>query len=123
VAFGTRRLAGGRNQNKIRLDRVLLRRGRRLQEVLQCGVPNVLLLGVSGLLEGGIVGSKLESVTFTQARQSLLSQRSEVRNIIKTRQNHPGKKFDSKSLTAYQGRNLEESSSPLVEEGGCPEVW
>jgi hypothetical protein len=68
VAFGTSRLARGRNQNKIRLDCILLQRGRRLREVLQCGVPNVLLLRVSGLLEGGIVGSKLESITFTQAR-------------------------------------------------------
>jgi hypothetical protein len=66
--FGTRRLAGGRNQNKIGLDRILLRRGRQLQRVLQCGVPNVLLLRVGGLLEDGIVGSKLESITITQAR-------------------------------------------------------
>jgi hypothetical protein len=122
VAFGTSRLARGRNQNKIRLDHILLRRGRRLREVLQCGIPNVLLLRVGGLLEGGIMGSKLESITFTQARRSLLSRRSEVCNVIKTRRNHPGKKFDSKSLTTYQGRSLEESSSPLAEEDECPEV-
>jgi hypothetical protein len=65
MAFGTRRLPGGRNQNKIGLDRILLQRGRRLWEVLQCGVPNVVLLRVSGLLEGGIVGSKLEPITIT----------------------------------------------------------
>jgi hypothetical protein len=68
MAFGTRGLARRRNQNKIRLDRLLLWRGRRLQEVFQCGIPNVLLLRVIGLLKGRVVGSKLESFTITQAR-------------------------------------------------------
>jgi hypothetical protein len=52
MAFGTRRLARGRNQDKVGLDHILLRRGRRLREILQYGIPNVFLLRVGGLLEG-----------------------------------------------------------------------
>jgi hypothetical protein len=104
MAFGTRRLAGGRNQNKIGLDRILLQRGRRLREVLQCGVPNVLLLRVSGVLKSGIMGSKLESITITQARRSFLGRRSEVCNVIKMRQSHLGKKFDSKILRRIKAK-------------------
>jgi hypothetical protein len=44
MAFRTGRFTRGRNQNKLRLGRILLRRGRRLREVLQRGIPNVLLL-------------------------------------------------------------------------------
>jgi hypothetical protein len=44
MAFGTRRLAGGGNQDKIGLDRILLWRGRWLWEVLQRRVPGVFLL-------------------------------------------------------------------------------
>jgi hypothetical protein len=114
VAFGTRRLARGRNWNKIGLDHILLRRRQKLQEVLQCGVPNILLLRVSSLLEGGIMGSKLESISFAQARRSLLSQRSKVCNVIKTRRDQTGKKFDSKILRRIKA---EVWKSPL------PHAW
>jgi hypothetical protein len=60
MSFGPRRLVGGRNQNKIGLSRALFRRGRWLQEVLQRRVLGIFLLRVGGLLEGGIVASKLE---------------------------------------------------------------
>jgi hypothetical protein len=100
MAFRTGRFTRGRNQNKLRLGRILLRRGRQLWEVLQRDIPNVLPLRVSGLLESRVVGSKLESLTLAQARRSLLSQRSETRDAINTRQNHPGKKFDRESYDA-----------------------
>jgi hypothetical protein len=104
MAFGTRRLARGRNQNKIGFNHILLQRGRRLREVFQCGIPNVLLLRVSGLLEGRVVGSKLESFTITQARRSFLSRRSEVCNTIKTRQSRLGKKFKSEILRRIKAK-------------------
>jgi hypothetical protein len=56
MAFGTGRFIGGRNQNKLKLGSILLWRGYRLREVLQRGIPNVLLLQVSGLLKSRVVG-------------------------------------------------------------------
>jgi hypothetical protein len=85
MVFGTGRFTRGRNQNKLRLGNTLLWMGRRLREVLQRGIPNVILLRDSGLLKSRVMGSKLESLTLAQARRSLLSQRSEIRNAIKTR--------------------------------------
>jgi hypothetical protein len=68
MAFGTRRFAGGGDQNKFGLDHLLLRRGRWLQEIPWRGVSSLLLLRVRGLLEGEIVGSNLVSITITLAR-------------------------------------------------------
>jgi hypothetical protein len=85
MAFGPGRLAGGRNQNKIGLGRALFRRGRWRQEVLQRRVLTLFLLRVGGLLEGGVVASKLESLTFPQALQRFLIQRSTTCDIITTR--------------------------------------
>jgi hypothetical protein len=72
MAFGTGRFAGGGDQNKFGVDRLLLRRGQRLQEIPWRGVSSFLLLRVRGLLDGGIVGSNLESITITLARRSPL---------------------------------------------------
>jgi hypothetical protein len=72
MVFGPGRLAGGRNQNKISLDHALFWRGRWLQEVLQRRVLAFFLLRVGGLLEGGIMVSKLESITFHQAPQRFI---------------------------------------------------
>jgi hypothetical protein len=100
MAFRTGRFTRGRDQNELRFGRILLWRGQRLREVLQRGVPDVLLLRVSGLLESRVVGAKLESLTLAQARRSLPSQRSETRDAINTRQNRPGKKIDRESYDA-----------------------
>jgi hypothetical protein len=86
MTFGPERLARGRIQNKIGLGRALFRRGRRLWEVLQRHVLYIFLLRVGSLLEGGIVRSKLESITFPQAPQRFLIRRSNVCNRITTRQ-------------------------------------
>jgi hypothetical protein len=73
MALGAGRLAGGGNQNKLGLNRLFPRRGRRLREIISWrGVSNCLLLKVRGLLESGVVGSDLESIAVTQARSGLL---------------------------------------------------
>jgi hypothetical protein len=72
MAFGTGRFAGGGDQNKFGLDHLFLRRGRRLREIPRRGISSCFLLRVRGLLEGGIVGSNLVSITITLARRSLL---------------------------------------------------
>jgi hypothetical protein len=83
MAFGAGRLAGGGNQNKLGLDHLFLQRGRQLQEIIPWrGVSSCLLLRVRGLLEGGIVGSNLISITITLARRSLLGGRSEAGNEV-----------------------------------------
>jgi hypothetical protein len=55
--------AGGSNKNNVGLDRTLFRRRRRLQEIHQRHILDGLLLRVGGLLEGGVVSSKLEAFT------------------------------------------------------------
>jgi hypothetical protein len=90
MAFGPGRLAVGINQNKVWLGRALFRRGRRFQEVLQRRVLGIFLLRVGGLLEGGIVAAKLESITFPQAPRRLLIRRSETCVRITTIRSHPG---------------------------------
>jgi hypothetical protein len=72
MAFGTGRFARGGDQNKFGLDHLFLRRRRRFREIPQRGVSSYFLLRVRGLLEGGIVGSNLVSITFTLARRSFL---------------------------------------------------
>jgi hypothetical protein len=98
MAFGPGRLAGGRNQNKIRLGRALFRRGRWLWEVPQRRVLDISLLRVGGLLEGGIVRSKLESITFPQAPRRFLLRRSEVCNRITMRRSYSGRNL---RITTY----------------------
>jgi hypothetical protein len=79
MAFGTGRFAGGGNKNKFGLDQLFLRRGRRLRGIIpRRGVSSCLLLRVRGLLEGGIVGSNLVSITITLDHRSLLGGRSEA---------------------------------------------
>jgi hypothetical protein len=72
MAFGTRRFTGGGDQNEFGLDHLLLRRGRWLREIPWRGISSFFLLRVCGLLEGGIVGSNLVSITITLARRSHL---------------------------------------------------
>jgi hypothetical protein len=85
MALGPARLAGGRNLNEIGLGRALFWRGRWLQEVLQHRVFALFLLRVGGLLEGGIVALKLESVTFHQTPRRSIVRRPETRDKITTR--------------------------------------
>jgi hypothetical protein len=85
MALGPARLAGGRNQNEIGLGRILFWRGRWLQEVLQRRIFTLFLLRVVGLLEGGIVALKLESVTFHQTPRRFIVQRPETSDRITTR--------------------------------------
>jgi hypothetical protein len=61
MAFGSRRLARGGNQDKIRLDHTLFRTRRQLQEILQHRILNGLFLRVGGLLERSVMRSKLEA--------------------------------------------------------------
>jgi hypothetical protein len=68
MAFGTGRFAGRGDQNKFGLNHLLLRRGRRLWEIPWRGITSDLLLRIRGLLEGGIVGSNLKSITIALAR-------------------------------------------------------
>jgi hypothetical protein len=69
MAFGAGRLAEGGNKNKLGLNHLFLRRGRRFREIFPWhGVSSYLLLRVRGLLEGGIMGSNLISITITLAR-------------------------------------------------------
>jgi hypothetical protein len=78
MAFRAGRLAGGGNQNKLGLDRLLLRRRRRLREIdLGRGIASRFLLRICGLLKGGIVGLNLIAVTITRARRSFLGGRPE----------------------------------------------
>jgi hypothetical protein len=98
MAFGPGRLAGGRNQNKIGLGRALFRRGRRLWDVLWRRALDIFLLRVSGLLEGGIMRSKLESITFPQAPRRFLIQSSEACNRVTTTRSHPGR---NSRITTY----------------------
>jgi hypothetical protein len=72
MAFGTGRLARGGDQNKFGLDHLFLWRGRQFQEFPRRDVSSYFLLRVRGLLEGGIMGLNLVSITFTLARQSFL---------------------------------------------------
>jgi hypothetical protein len=72
MAFGTGRFAGGGDENEFGLDHLLLRRGRRLQEIFWRVISSCILLRVRGLLDGAIVGSNLVSITITLARRSLL---------------------------------------------------
>jgi hypothetical protein len=100
MAFGPGRLTGGRNQNKVRLSRALFRRGRWLQEVLQQRFLALFLLRVSGLLDGGIMASKLESIMFPQAPQRFLIQRSTTCDRITTRGSHPGRNLRTTTYDA-----------------------
>jgi hypothetical protein len=72
MALGTGRFTGGGDLNKIGLDHLLLWRGQWLQEIPRRSVSSHFLLRVRGLLEGGIVGSNLVSITFTLACRSFL---------------------------------------------------
>jgi hypothetical protein len=72
MAFRTGRFAGGGDQNKFGLDHLLLQRRRRLWEIPWRGIFSCFLLRVCGLLEGGILGSNLISITITLAHRSLL---------------------------------------------------
>jgi hypothetical protein len=89
MAFGTRWLARGRNQDKIGLGHTLLRRRRRLREILQRRVLDNLLLRVGGLLKGGVMSPNLELITFPQAPRRFFVRRPEACNRIKERRNHP----------------------------------
>jgi hypothetical protein len=85
MAFWARRFAGGRNQNELGFDHLLLRRRRRLREIdLRRGISSCFILRVRGLLEGGIVGSNLISIMIPRARRSLLGGRSESSTKVNT---------------------------------------
>jgi hypothetical protein len=87
MVFGAGRLARGGNENKLGLDHLFLWRGRRLREIIPWrGVSSCFLLRVRGLLEGGIMGSNLISITITLARQSLLGGRSKAGVEVNTMQ-------------------------------------
>jgi hypothetical protein len=64
MALGPGRLARGRNQDKIELGRTLFQRRRRLREILQSRILDDFFLRFGGLLEGGVMRSKLEAITF-----------------------------------------------------------
>jgi hypothetical protein len=59
---GLRRSAGRSDKNKIMLDHVLYRRGRRLRKLLQRRVLVAPFLRLSDLFEGGVVRPNLEAV-------------------------------------------------------------
>jgi hypothetical protein len=91
MAFGLGRPAGRRDQDKIGLGCTLFWRRRRLREILQSRILDDFFLRVGGLLEGGVMRSKLEAITFPQAPRRFFVQRPEACNRINTRRNHPGR--------------------------------
>jgi hypothetical protein len=106
MTFRARRLVGGRNQNELGFDRLLLRRRWQLREIdLGRGVASSFLLRICGLLKGGIMGLDLIAVTITRARQSFLGRRSESSievNIVQSTQDEiiRKKKFDKDAYDA-----------------------
>jgi hypothetical protein len=62
MMIGLRRSAGGSDKNKILLDRVLFRRGRRLWELLLRCILIIPFMQLSSLFECGVVRLNLEAV-------------------------------------------------------------
>jgi hypothetical protein len=62
MAIGLGGPVGGSNEDKVRFDRALFWRRRRLQEILQRHILVPPFLRVGGLFEGGIVRPNLEAV-------------------------------------------------------------
>jgi hypothetical protein len=115
MAFGPGRLAGGRDEDKIGLDRTLFRRRRRLWGILQRPILDDFLLRVGGLLKGGVMRSKLEAIMFPQAPQRFLVRRPEACNRIKMRRSHPGR---NSRVTTYDASRPKFGRTLLPARGG-----
>jgi hypothetical protein len=102
MMFGARWFARRRHQNEVGLGRLFLRR-----RCFHCSISSALLLRVSGFLEGGVAGSKLESITLTLARRSLLSGRSKACNKVKRKASSFAKKRRRKKLGSKDSQSIE----------------